>query len=321
MIQRRTLLGMGLTSLLAGCVQEAPPLKVAYHPWSGYAALHLVRSLNWLGADKWQPVDTGAAPESVAALRNGHAHAAALTLDELLQARAQGVPLQVVALLDLSVGADVVLGQNSLHHASDLKGCRLGLEIGAVGQLMALNALASAGLKPQDVQQIPLPYSMHEAAWQAGEIDALVTFEPVATRLERTGATRLYDSRKLPSDLVIADVLAVHTDALHQQEEHLRQLIATLFTALRHFHSMPVDSQYRLSGWLGLPPDQVLNAFRGVRLCGWTENREKLSGTPAPLARNAAHLAAFMHQQGLLPERMSTDAVITHKYLPLEALL
>lgn len=320
MIQRRTLLGMGLTSLLAGCLQEATPLKVAYHPWSGYAALHLVRSLNWMGADQWQPVDTGAATDSVAALRTGQAHAAALTLDELLQARARGVPLQVVALLDLSVGADVVLGQYNMHDASSLKGCRLGLEIGAVGQLMALNALASAGLTPKDVQQIHLPYDRHEAAWHAGEIDALVTFEPLASRLERAGARRLYDSRKLPSDLVIADVLAVHTDALPQQADHLRQLIDTLFKALRHFHSMPMDSQYRLSGWLGLPPDQVLGAFRGVRLCGWVENREKLSGTPAPLARNAAHLVEFMHQQGLMSVNIGTDSVINPQYLPLEAL-
>lgn len=319
MIQRRALLNLGLAGLLAGCQRYAPPLRVAYHPWSGYATLHLVRSLNWLAPEQWHPVDTGSATESVEKLRKGEVHAAALTLDELLLARSQGLPLQVVALLDQSVGADVVLGRPNVLRTSDLKGKRLGLEVGAVGQLMALNALASAGLRPQDVQQIPLPFDQHEAAWQAAEVDALVTFEPAASRLERAGAVRLYDSRDLPSDLIIADVLAMRTDSLPQQSDHLHHLVGALFKALHHFHSMPIDTQYRLADWLSLPPDKVLAAFRGVRLCGWAENREKLSGTTASLARKASQLADFMLKQGTLPGNVALDDAVTSLYLPLEA--
>lgn len=321
MMDRRDFLLFGLAAGLGGCTRTSPPLTVAYYPWGGYAPLQLVHSLGWLGPTHFQALDTGSATGSVAALRNGQAQAAALTLDELLQARAQGLPLQLVALLDLSVGADVVLGRPELQNLIDLKGRRLGLETGAVGQLMAVHALRSVGLSAADVQLVPLPYDQHLAAWQAGQVDALVTFEPAASRLLRLGARRLFDSRQLPNDLLIADVLAVHRDALPQQSLHLSELLRALFRAQHHFHSMTLDAQYRLAPWLGLPPDQVLTAFKGVRLTKWAENRQQLFGQPAPLAQAADRLNRFMASQGLLPRPAPLEGLIANEFLPLEDVL
>lgn len=321
MLTRRDLLQLGVVAGLAGCGRRTPALTVAYHPWSGYAPLQLVRTLDWLAPDRFRALDTGAATESVAALRNGQAQAAALTLDELLQARARGLPLQVVALLDVSVGADAVLGRPGIRTLAQLQGRRLGLETGAVGQLMAMSALESAGISPKAVRLVPLPFGEHVAAWQGGLIDALVTFEPVASRLVRQGAERLFDSRQLPPGRVIADVLAIHADALPDQGEHLSDLLLALFRAQHHLHRMALDAQYRLAPWLGLPPQQVLSAFQGVRLTNWAENRRQLFGRPAPLEQDAAHLGAFMLGQGLLTQSAPLDDLIASRYLPLEDVL
>lgn len=320
MSQRRDIV-IWLAGLLAGCTRMAPPLRLAYHAWPGYAPLQLVRTLGWMDPEQLQVQDTGSASESLAALENGQADAAALTLDEVLQGRARGLPLQVVALLDLSSGADVLLGRRQVRTVADLKGKRLGLEPGAVGALMAYNALQSAGLTFDDVKLVPLPFDQHHAAWMVERVDALVTFEPLASRLVRQGAHPLYNSHQLPPPLVIADVLAIHPRALDAHTPHLRQLLQGVFRALHHLHTLTLDAQYRLAPWLGLPPEEVLLAFKGLRLVGWQENRSQLSDNAPPLGHTAEHLMQFMHERGLLPQRPQLDGLIDGRYLPLEEVL
>lgn len=324
-MHRRTLtLGLGLTGLLAGlpsCRQATEPLALAYHPWSGYAPLHLLHQLKLLAPDVLRTLDTNSASESMALLRSGQVQAAALTLDEVLLARAQGVSLTVVALLDISAGADMVLGHPHLQNLSLLKGKRVGHETGAVGELMFHSLLSAAQLPPSAVTSVAVPVDDHESAWLSGKVDAVVTFEPAAGRLLKAGAVRLFDSRQLPKDLVIADVLAVLTPALDTQADHIRQLLQALFRAQNHLHTHLLDSQYRLAPWIGLPPAQVMSAFAGLRLTRWPENRSQLTGDPPPLARTAQSLAAFLQTQQLVSGPIPLDHIINGTLLPLEAAL
>lgn len=322
-MQRRTLtLGLGLLGLLAGvasCGPTSTPLTLSYHPWPGYAPLHLLRQLNLVPPATLQMVDTHSASESIALLQNGKAQAAALTLDEVLLARAKGVPLTVVALLDISAGADMVLGPPQLQNLALLRGKRVGHETGAVGELMYQSLLGAAGLPPSAVTSVAVPYDEHESAWLSGKIDAVVTFEPAAGRLLNAGAVRLFDSRQLPQNLVIADVLVVLTPVLDSHEAVIRDLLNALFRAQRQLHTHPQDSRYRLAPWIGLPPNQVMSSFAGLRLTLWQENREQLSGAAPPLLHTAQHLAAFLQDNQLSQGNIPLDDIITDKLLPLEA--
>jgi len=290
-------------------------LRVAYHPWPGYAPLRLAESLGWWnGTPFLQGVHTHSASASRAALQSGQAEVAALTLDETLRACAQGLPLQVVALFNLSYGADVVLARPGLP-VNHWRGARLGLEAGSVGELMASSWLQHAGLEPDAIERVHLPIDQQEAAWQRGDIDLLVTCEPVATRLQRAGAQRLYDSSALPPDRPIIDVLAAHRKALLPHTAALRTLVAHVFDAQRHLHYLPEDSSYRLAPWLQLPRTDVLSAFAGLRLLSLSDNRDWLLGSPAPLQRAAAGLAVFLHAHDLLPSATLPDEFIVANYL------
>ncbi|WP_254517510.1 ABC transporter substrate-binding protein, partial [Salmonella enterica] len=78
----------------------------------------------------------------------GRLEAAALTLDEVLLGRNQGLDLRVILVLDISTGADVVVAAPHVHSLADLKGRRIGFEEGATGALMMNAVLAAAGLGP-----------------------------------------------------------------------------------------------------------------------------------------------------------------------------
>ena len=285
---------------VAGCAARES-LGVAYHPWPGYAPLELARSLGWWNDTSVQALRAGSASASLQALREGRVAAAALTLDEVLGARHQGLPLRVMAVLDISLGADQVLARPSHADQAQWRGARLGHENNAVGELMAAAWLQFAGLQPSDVQMVHVPFDRHEAAWHQHDVDLLVTFEPVAGRLRQRGAVPVFDSAQLPAPWAIVDVLAVHERfATARHAAQWRTLLASVWAAQRHLNELPEDSRYRLAPWLDVPRDQVFTLFAGLRLTGWRDSRDWLVGDGARLPAVADALRGLMRDNGLL---------------------
>lgn len=284
---------------LGGCAADRGPLTVAYHPWPGYAPLELARNMGWWGTQV-RALGTPSAGQSFEALRTGQVQAAALTLDEALLAQARGVAVSVVALFNLSAGADVVLARQPLARGAIPANLRLGHEAGMVGELMAVSWLETMGLRYDQISPVHVSPNRHEAAWRLGEVDALVTYEPVATRLLAHGARRVYDSSLLPAERPIADVLVVRRDRLAEHRDALSTLVPLVFAGQRHIRELPIDTAHRLSRWLGLPVDQLMDCFRGLRMTDWADNREWLSGRTPRLGPASNGLIAFMrgHHHG-----------------------
>lgn len=309
------LVGAGL---LSACAADRAPLGLAYHPWPGYAPLELARNMGWW-QDRVRAVPTVSASQSVEALRSGQAQAAALTLDEALLAHAGGLPLAVVAVFNVSAGADVVLGHDAITRGGLRPGLRVGHEAGMVGELMAASWLETLGMKRDQIVPVHLTANRHEAAWRLREVDVLVTYEPMATRLVAQGARRLFDSRALPPERPIADVLVVRQDRLAAHAQALNTLMPLLFEGQRHIRELPTDTAHRLGRWLGLPVNGVVDSFRGLRLTGWTDNREWLAGATPRLPSVERALGEFMQAHGLLTTPLRGGPQAEPQFLPLEA--
>lgn len=313
---------LAATGGLTGCGRE-PPLRIAYHPWPGYAPLELARHMGWwTNGHAIEGVRTAAATQSVEQLRAGAVHAAALTLDEAIRVHAEGTPLAVVALFNQSVGADVVMGGPLPSDGVWRRGLRVGHEAGMVGELMAHSWLERVGLRYAEVTPVHITPDAHESAWNRGDMDVLVTYEPVASRLRARGVPVLFDSRELPRERPILDVLVVRTDALDAQRRGLRALVRSLFDGQRHLHELPIDSAYRLAPWLGVARDAVAGTFRGLRLIDWAGQREWLAGPNPRLAAAARGLATFMTTLNGgygLPSAIASLPEPVTDFLPLEA--
>ena len=221
-----------------GCA-NAKPLVLAGHPWPGYEPMFLARSMGFM-PPQLTLMETLTLQASIDAVRQGSAHGVMLTLDEILVLRGQGIPLEVVMVFDVSKGADVLLARANMANLGALKGKRVGLEDTALGTLMLSMILEKAGLSLQDVNPVRIVYEEHEAAWQRGGIDALITYEPAAGRLKTAGARQLLSTRELPD--TIFDVLAVRSDIARAQSDTLRDTLAGHFKALNYMRQNPWDA-------------------------------------------------------------------------------
>jgi NitT/TauT family transport system substrate-binding protein len=232
-------------------------------------------------------------------------------------ARANGLPLSLVLVFNISAGADMLVVRPDIKTLADMRGKRLGFEPGSVGELMLEEFLAAAGLTRQDIRLQPVSLEQQLAAWQSNQVDALITYEPMATQLLAQGAQRLFDSRQMPNAII--DVLAIQSDALDwRHAQAIRQLLQAHFRALDHLARNPQDAAYRMANHLGLPAPEVLTAFKGLLLPDASNNERMLGSDPPELLGSAQKLSALMVQTGLLKRPDSLDDLIAPDYLPRE---
>jgi NitT/TauT family transport system substrate-binding protein len=301
MDRRRFLQHLGLSAVatglpwLGGC-GKAQILTVAIHPWVGYETLYLARDFNWL-PDRIRLNDYALLSDSLAALRSGEADAACLTLDEMLRERASGLPLSAVLVFAISAGADKVMVRPEIETLADLAGKRIGFDPDADGALVFAKLLDAAGLPPSAVTRVNLPPAVQVAGWRRGEVDAVVTYEPIASAVLHEGARNLFDSRQMPDTII--HVLALHRDHL-EVLPLMRTLVEIHFRAFDYMRGNEEDAIQRISLRDEISPQEVRQALAGVILPTRAANRGYLLGDEPGLERAAADLSRLMVRYGLL---------------------
>jgi NitT/TauT family transport system substrate-binding protein len=149
--------------------------------------MFLARHEGWMPNKEIVFLETTSATDSLNALAEGKVDGAALTLDEVLRARNKGIPLTVILVFDVSAGADVVLARPHIKSIRDLAGKRIGVEQSAIGALMLQKVTEASGQGTLKADIISTTPDMHLADWNKGKLDAIITYEPVATQIQANG--------------------------------------------------------------------------------------------------------------------------------------
>ncbi|KAB0663988.1 PhnD/SsuA/transferrin family substrate-binding protein [Oryzomonas japonica] len=272
---------------MAGCSREAPaPLQVATNVWPGYEPLYLARSLGYYpdSAVRFHEMTTSA--DVLKAFRNHAVDVAALTLDEALLLVRDGIDVRILLVADISHGADAIMARPAIKTIRDLKGKRVGVESMALGAYVLTRALDQAGLSPRDVTVVPVPVQEHEHAYRAGEIDAVVTFEPARTRLVALGAHNIFDSRQIPNEII--DVVVVRADMLQSRPGQVKTLEEGWFKALEYLRANPADAARLMGKREGLTAARFKATLDGIVIPDRNENKRLLSGALLPPAKRLA---------------------------------
>ena len=299
--------------LVSGCDRHDMPLRVGTNVWPGYELLYLAREQGYYD-DRIRLVELTSASDVMDALRLEQLEAGALTLDEVLSLVQEGHDLVVVLVFNMSVGADVLLVRPDIRQLADLRHRTIALETTAVGALMLHGALDMAGLTPADVRLQHLALTDHLRAYQSGQADAVITFEPYTSALLAAGAQVRFDSSAIPGQIV--DVLAVRRDAVERHEHNLRQLLSGFFHARDNLLQQPDTALPIINQRLKMPLHELPTAFSGLQLPGIADNHQLLDDHPSPLEKQAGELATLMHHHKLLPAVPPLPSLTSAHWLP-----
>ena len=170
---------------------------------------------------------------------------------------------------------------------------------------MITRALQKHNLGIEAVQIKHLDVNQHEAAYRAGEVDAMVTFEPFNTRLKELGAREIFTSREIPGEII--DVLVVHEDIYKTRMQDLRHLTQSWFAGLEYLEAEPQKAAKIMSRRLKLSEQDVLASYEGMELPTHEQNIAMLLEGDELLRE----LASIMAEHRLLRHELELDHVLS----------
>jgi NitT/TauT family transport system substrate-binding protein len=192
----------------------AEPLKVAYSDWPGWVALEVGIQKGWYkeaGVDvEFVWMEYG---PSMEAFQAGKVDAVTVASGDMLVMAAAGKACKGILLTDYSNGNDMIVAKPGIASIKDLKGKKVGLELGLVEHLMLLKALELYGMAESDVTLVNVPTNDTPQTLASGGVDAIGAWQPNAgaALTALPGSKAIFTSKDVPG--LIYDFVAVSAES------------------------------------------------------------------------------------------------------------
>jgi NitT/TauT family transport system substrate-binding protein len=302
---------------LSGCAREPEsPLRVGTNVWIGGEPLYLARELGKFDPALVQLVEYPSASEVHRAYRNQAIDGMVISLDELFTLAADGLDPRIIVVIDVSHGADVVVGRGAMKVMTDLKGKSVAVESGALGAFVLSRALALNGMQASDVTVVHLESNEQPSAFEKGQVDGAVTFDPYTVQFLKQGAKILFDSTQIPGEIV--DLIAVRASVIQKRPKAVQALLTGWFAAIDYMARDPKDAAHRMGVRQQTSGEQFLEAQKGLHVPSRDENLKMLGGANPGLAVTARRLKTLMLEAKLLKSDLQIEKLLAPA--PLEGL-
>jgi len=298
-----------LSLALSGCMrQPETALRIGTNVWIGSEPLYLARELGRLDPAAVQLVEYPSASEVLRAFRNQAIDGMVISLDELFGLAADGFQPRIILVVDVSHGADVVVGRRGMRTMSDLKGKSVAVESSALGAFVLSRALAVNGMQASDVNVVHLESNEQTGAFERGQVDGAVTFDPYRAQFLQAGARTLFDSAQIPGEIV--DLLAVRASAIDKEPKAIQALLAGWFDAIDYMTRNPKDAARQMGIRQQTSGEQFLAAQKGLHVPSRDENLRMLGGTTPELAVTGRRLMSLMVEAKLLRAQLDIEGLL-----------
>lgn len=213
----RRFTGVALVTLLACVSASAAPLKIAYSDWPGWTAFAIAAEKGWY---KEAGVDVELLwfeyGPSMDAFTAGKVDAVMVTNGDALVVGANGAKNTMILVTDYSNGNDMIVAQPGVKSLKDLKGKKIGVEVGFVDHLLLLNGLKKAGMTEADVELVNTPTNQAPQVLASGQVAAVAAWQPNSGAALKAvaGSTPVYTSADEPG--LIYDTVTVSPQSLGQ---------------------------------------------------------------------------------------------------------
>ena len=158
------------------------------------------------------------------------------------------------------------------------------------------------------VEMVPLPVAEQEAAFRAHKVDALVTSEPLRTRLLGAGAQAVFDSSRVPGKIL--DVLVTRDDDMGQYHNEMVELVQGWNRALEYLKAEPGKATQIMVKHEHVDAAQFGRAMQGIELLGMQRNRELLLGEPPAVEASVEAVQRFLLERGLINMGAETGTLL-----------
>lgn len=264
-------------TLFPSVMAQASPLRIGYSDWPGYVAWQVAIDKDWFkeaGVDaQFQWFDYSASLDAFSA---GKLDGVTTTNGDALVTGGNGARNVIVAVTDYSNGNDMIVGRPGIRSLAELKGKKIGIEIGLVDHLLLLNGLKKAGIAESDITLVNTPTNETPQVLASGDVAAIGAFQPNSGMALRQvpGSRPIYTSADQPG--LIYDVLTVSPASLNGRRADWAKLLKVWYRCVDYIHDpKTVDDAVRImSARVGLTPELYKPLLAGTYLLSLAEAKK-----------------------------------------------
>ena len=277
------LLALGLLAaapVAVSPVQAAEPLRIGYSDWPGWVAWQVAIEKGWLkeaGIDaKFEWFDYSASMDAFSA---GKLDAVTCTNGDALVMGGNGAKNVMIMLTDYSNGNDIIVGKPGVKALAELKGKKVGLEVGLVEHLLLINGLTKLGLKETDVSLVNVKTNETPQVLASGDVSAVGAWQPIAGQAIKgaAGARPLYTSADEPG--LIYDVVTVTPASLAARRADWIKFVAVWDKVVAYIQDPKTqgDAVAIMAAKVGIEPPVFTRFLKGTKLLTLAEGRKVMA--------------------------------------------
>ena len=281
-MSRKARLGMMFGAALSlAMMAERPvaaaPLTVGYSDWPGWVAWEVAIQKGWFkeaGVDvTFQWFDYSASMDAFAA---GKLDADFMTNGDTLVTGAGGGKGIMIMLTDYSSGNDMIVAKPGIKTLKDLKGQKIGIEVGLVEHLLLLHGLEKAGMSEKDVTLVNAKTNETPQVLGSGQVAAIGAWQPISGQAMKglPGSHPIYTSTQAPG--LIYDVLTVTPASLKAHHDDWVKIIK-VWDRVVHYINDPKtqdDAVKIMAAKSGLSPEAYKPLLKGTKLIDVAEGKK-----------------------------------------------
>lgn len=248
---------------------QAEPLKIAYSDWPGWIAWDIAERKGFFkkhGVDvqlEWFEYMA-----SMDAFASGKVDAVCVAHADALVLTATGARNIMIMVNDFSNGNDKIVAAPGIQSVKDLKGKKIGVEIGLVSHLLLVNALKENGMSEADVTLVNMPTHQAAQVLASGDVDAVVAWQPNSGQALKSvhGSTAIYTSADAPG--LIYDTLAVSSSSVMERRADWQKVVAAWYDVVAYMED-PANKKEMLdilSARVSLTPKEYEPFLEGTKI-------------------------------------------------------
>ncbi len=254
---------------VAFSTKAAEPLKIGYSDWPGWVAWEIAIQKGWFkeaGVDvKFEWFEYVPSMEAYAANK---VDAVAMTNGDQLVNGATGAKSKAIIINDYSNGNDMLVAKPGINSVKELKGKKIGVELGFVDHLLVLKALEANGMKEKDVTLVNIPTAETPKAFASGDVDAIAAWQPNSGQALKAvaGSKSIYSSADVPG--LIYDVLAVSPASLSARKDDWAKVVKVWYRVVDYLADPATqeDAIKIMAARVNLPPAEYKGFVDGTRI-------------------------------------------------------
>jgi NitT/TauT family transport system substrate-binding protein len=272
---------------LAAAIQPAgaatAPLRIGFSDWPGWTPWQIAIDKGWFkqaGVDvQMQWFDYSASLDAFSA---GKLDADCVANGDALGTGANGAKNVMILLTDYSSGNDQVVGAPGVKSVKQLKGKKVGVEVGLVDHLLLERALKVAGMKLTDITLVNAKTNETPQVLASGSVSAIAAWQPIAGQAVRQapGARPIFTSANAPG--LIYDALTVSPQSLNDRRADWMKVIGVWYKVVAYMRDpkTAADALKIMAARDGVDPATYKPYVKGTHILSLAEARKAFKKGP-----------------------------------------